>query len=252
MAAESEARSREQDSAAVPWGALDGVVAVVLAFLVQIVGLIGLSSLVPSKDARGLWFSIAGYQFLALGVFLASSVLIFARYHVSPRALGFRFPGIGPLVLSALSSIPILLGANFLFEFFQNFIPAYHIHGNAQELLQGGSSRISLPTFIAIAAFAAVEAPLVEETLFRGILFQGARQSLDRYMPHGAAVFVAAVGSGIVFGFLHFQPNTLPILAYLGFALAYVFQLSRSTFCSTTVHAIVNFLAVLETYHIAR
>ena len=212
MTAPTEAPPRRQGAGPVPWGAVDAVVAVVLAFSVEIVGLIGLSLLVPVKDAHGLWFSVAGYQFLALGVFLAAVVVILARYHVSPGALGFRFPGVGPLALSAVSTIPILLGANYLFEIFQAFFPGYHIHGNSQELLQGGSSHVSLLTYVAISAFAAIEAPLVEETLFRGILFQGVRQFLERYVPFQSAVFLAALMSGLVFGFLHFQPNTLPIL----------------------------------------
>jgi len=91
-----------------------------------------------------------------------------------------------------------------------------------------------------------IEAPLAEETLFRGIIFQGLRNLCSRWAPNGVAIFLAALVSGVVFGLAHLEIHTLPILALLGIVLAYVFQYGRSIFASALVHGLVNILAVIS------
>jgi membrane protease YdiL (CAAX protease family) len=64
-------------------------------------------------------------------------------------------------------------------------------------------------------------------------------------MPYQIAVFLAALLSGLLFGFVHGEPHTFPILAFLGIALAYAFQLARSMYSSMVIHGLVNALAVI-------
>ena len=149
------------------------------------------------------------------------------------------------MALAAVSVIPILIAISLFYTLFTHLFPAYHLQGNAKELISGSAGQIPFPEKIAIFLFAAVEAPIVEETLFRGILFQGLRQFMSRFVPYQVAVAIAALMSGTVFGLLHFEPQTLPVLILLGVVLAYVVQLGRSLYPSMLVHALFNAIAVV-------
>jgi membrane protease YdiL (CAAX protease family) len=234
----------------VPWGAGAGIAAVMLAFAVYFIGAvivdIAWQSVAPgAAKNEGLDIGILSYQFLTLGTAVGAVVIVLQRHRLGVEALGFRFPGWQTLVASALLVIPIFLGVALIYSAFTTFLPGYHVHGNAQELLQGTTGHLTPLEKVGLFVFAGIEAPITEETLFRGILFQGLRQLFTRWLPYHGAVAAAAVLSGVVFGLLHFEPQTLPILAFLGIVLAYVFQYGKSIYASMVVHAIVNSIAVL-------
>jgi len=237
--------------AEVPWGVADGATSVLLAFTVYIFGsvLVGLAASVLHLH-MGLGVGAASYQFLALGTAISVAILIVGKHHIAMNRVGFRFPGVRTLVFAAAAVFPILLAIALIAWLFQMFLPGYHLQGNARELLQGTSPNIGPLAGIGVILFSAVEAPIVEETLFRGVLFQGLRAYYSERMSHHLAVFVAAAISGLVFGIAHFEVHTLPILVVLGIALAYVFQYSRSVYASALVHAIINFNATVNTFHI--
>jgi membrane protease YdiL (CAAX protease family) len=234
----------------VPWGAGAGVGAVLLAFFVYFVGAVIVEVVwqqaAPGKlQTEGLDVGIFSYQFLTLGTAIGAVTLILHRYRLGPEALGYRFPGWRALAASAFMVIPVFVGVALIYSAFSSLLPGYHLHGNAQELLQGTTGHLTGLEKLGLFVFAAIEAPITEETLFRGILYQGLRQFLLRWVPYRGAVAVGAIGSGLVFGLLHFEPHTLPILWFLGIVLAYIFQYARSIYASMTVHAIVNAVAVL-------
>jgi membrane protease YdiL (CAAX protease family) len=234
----------------VPWGLGSALGAVFLAFAVYFVGAVivdvAWQSLSPGTvQKEGLDVGIFSYQFLTLGTAIATAVLILGRHRIGLDALGYRYPGWQTLVASALMVIPIFLGVALIYSVFSTFLPGYHLHGNAQELLQGTTGHLTVGEKLGLFAFAAIEAPITEETLFRGILYQGLRQLSMRWAPFQGAVALAAIVSGFVFGLLHFEPNTLPILWFLGVVLAYIFQYTRSIYSSMIVHAIVNAVAVI-------
>ncbi|MBV9281356.1 MAG: CPBP family intramembrane metalloprotease [Chloroflexi bacterium] len=196
-----------------------------------------------------LAFEIVAYQFLALGVASVAGWLILMRYRLSPAALGFRFPGWRSLG-NAVAVVPVVLVAvSILVAIFNTLLPAYHVQGNSQELLPSGHPHIGVGTEILVLVWAAVEVPLVEEPLFRGVLFQGLRNSFGRLLPPAWGLFVAALASGLIFGLAHLEPHTLPILALLGVALAYVFQAARSLYASAVVHGLINALSVVVVFH---
>jgi membrane protease YdiL (CAAX protease family) len=90
------------------------------------------------------------------------------------------------------------------------------------------------PTHIIVTAFiGCVAAPLVEETLFRGLLLESLR-------PRGKGV--AIVVSAAAFAVWHFMPASLIYYAALGAALAGLY-LARGLACSMAAH--VGFNAVL-------
>jgi membrane protease YdiL (CAAX protease family) len=192
-------------------------------------------------------FEIGAYQFLTLGVVLSVVLLLIPRYHIRASVLGFRFPGWQTLFLSGLAYIPIFFGVILVSALLMKLFPGY-LQSNAREILQG-NQKLTISQEVVLLFWASVQAPLTEELLFRGIIFQGLRHNFTRKMSYGPAVLGAAFGSSILFGLAHFEPHTLPILIFLGISLAYVFQYTRSIYCSALVHGINNFLALLTLFH---
>jgi membrane protease YdiL (CAAX protease family) len=84
------------------------------------------------------------------------------------------------------------------------------------------------------ALLATVAAPIVEESVFRGFLFN----ALLRYAP----VWTAATISGLLFGLSHLSLSALGPLACSGIVLAYVYHSSGSLTASMLTHAIFNAL----------
>jgi len=87
------------------------------------------------------------------------------------------------------------------------------------------------PSHILVAiGISCVAAPLVEETLFRGIL-------LESLLPRG--VPLAVVGSAFAFAVWHFMPSSIVYYTVLGAALAGLY-VKRGLACSMAAHAAFN------------
>ena len=87
-----------------------------------------------------------------------------------------------------------------------------------------------------IVLLAVVAAPIFEEFIFRGLVFQG----LARTVPLRWAV----VGSAALFAIIH-PPISVPAVFGLGIATALVFHKTRSLWAAITTHAVYNALVVL-------
>lgn len=92
-------------------------------------------------------------------------------------------------------------------------------------------------TLILNIILAGVFAPLVEETLFRGIIFG----SLQSYFGK----WTAAVISAAIFSGLHFQTYGFLPRFFLGIALVYLYDKYKSLYPSVTLHALNNIVATL-------
>jgi membrane protease YdiL (CAAX protease family) len=93
---------------------------------------------------------------------------------------------------------------------------------------------------IAFAVLACVIAPVFEETVFRGFLFN----ALLRYVP----AWAAAVLSAVVFGLAHLQSGNAGAIAPLvsgGIVLAAVYYRTGSLAASMTTHAAFNAFTVV-------
>jgi membrane protease YdiL (CAAX protease family) len=233
----------------VPWSVGTALSAFALAFVIYVVG-----DTILAVVANGLYnrdtivFSILAYQFLGLGVAAGVGWLITQRTGAGLDVLGFRFPGVLMLVRALLTLVPIFLGVALISAAFSAFLPGFHLQGNARQELPVGN-HVNTARAALILVWAAVEAPLVEETLFRGIIFQGIVHFASRWLNQHLSVFAGAVVSGFIFGLAHFEPHTLPILVFLGIALAYVFYYSRSIYASILVHGTVNAIAAISVFH---
>ncbi len=105
----------------------------------------------------------------------------------------------------------------------------------AQDLvkwLQPGA--YALPVRLTLIAFVLFEAPLLEEPLFRGIIFRGCARS----MPVWAAMAV----SGFVFALVHVNAATFIALWFLGVAFAWLYKRTGSILAPMTAHFLFNSL----------
>jgi membrane protease YdiL (CAAX protease family) len=88
--------------------------------------------------------------------------------------------------------------------------------------------------------FACIAAPIIEELTFRGFIFN----ALRRYLP----VWVAVLGSAVLFGLAHWQPGNAGALIPLGAAgavLALVYYRTGSLVASMLTHAAFNGVTVV-------
>ena len=83
-----------------------------------------------------------------------------------------------------------------------------------------------------LIGFALLEAPVLEELLFRGVVFRG----LAKAMPAWAAM----AASGFVFALIHVNAATLLPLWFLGAAFAWLYWRTGSILAPITVHCLFN------------
>jgi len=85
----------------------------------------------------------------------------------------------------------------------------------------------------AVAVAALVFAPLIEEFLFRGVLYRALRNGAGRpWLP--------MLGSSVIFAALHFHPYTFLPLVVLGVGLSAVYEAAGTLWAPLLVHAAFN------------
>ncbi len=94
------------------------------------------------------------------------------------------------------------------------------------------SSSLSLRGKAILFSFLLIEAPLLEELLFRGVFFGG----LTKVMP----VWGAMLLSGFLFAFIHVNAATLIPLWFLGIAFAWLYVRTGTLLAPMAVHLIFN------------
>lgn len=101
-------------------------------------------------------------------------------------------------------------------------------HPIVDEIASGGPFRVA---FVYLAA--AVWAPVVEETVFRGLLY--------RFLRSRASAIVSALMVGFLFAVVHPQgPVTVPVLASLGFGFCLIREWRGSILACVAAHALHN------------
>ncbi|MBQ6007868.1 MAG: CPBP family intramembrane metalloprotease [Kiritimatiellae bacterium] len=94
------------------------------------------------------------------------------------------------------------------------------------------SSSLSLRGKVILFSFLLIEAPLLEELLFRGVLFGG----LTKIMP----VWGAMLLSGFLFAVIHVNAATLIPLWFLGVAFAWLYARTGTLLAPMVVHLTFN------------
>jgi membrane protease YdiL (CAAX protease family) len=120
--------------------------------------------------------------------------------------------------------------------------------GDEQDDLPGKlGADSSLLAGIAIGLAVTVLAPIGEETLLRGVVYPGLRNSVARFASAPVAIGTAALIDGLIFGALHIGGSKLiflPILALFGVVLCLLYQASGSLYASILLHATNNTIAM--------
>lgn len=215
----------QNEAREVPWSILDTWLGVVLLILIS-VGMLVVGFLFQEEAkqfARG-----AGVIFAEM-IYLVPVLVIFAWKRIRPGLLGFvKFDsltmglGCGLIVIS----YPLIIAHNLLLTY---------LGANTQgEAMMKMFSELKSPIWLILAAV--IVAPLVEETFFRGFLFQGFRQ---RY----GWVAALLLSSGI-FAASHLDPVSFIPTFVLGAVLGYVYHRSNSLWTSIILHFLNNGFAM--------
>jgi membrane protease YdiL (CAAX protease family) len=119
--------------------------------------------------------------------------------------------------------------------------------GEQDDLPAKLGAKDSVLSGIAIALAVTVLAPIGEETLLRGIIYPGLRNGFSRVVSAPAAIGLAGLVDGLIFGALHIGGSKaifLPILALFGFVLCMLYQSTGSLYASILLHATNNTIAM--------
>lgn len=108
---------------------------------------------------------------------------------------------------------------------------------SSMDILQNVFNAKGLVDGIAILIVAVIGAPLVEELLFRGVLFEEIRKE--------CSVKTTILLTALMFGCYHFNILQTPNTFFMGLVLAYVYYKTKSIKASIIVHATNNILAMI-------
>ena len=231
----------------VPWGFWDVVVAalpLILSFVLAVVVHFLPSSTgtpaaqTPTSTKILVANSVVG--FVIYGVILLLIWLVTVhKYHVSWSALGVRRP---PGWYFALV-LPILLGMYIVAALVSAAVIKLFYGGKAEnpqvkDLTGGGG--FSWTSLILALITASIVAPVIEELLFRGMLYGWLR---TRWSAVGGVILSAAI-----FSSAHAIPLILASIFVVGLTLAIVYEKTKSTLATMTLHSLFNTIGVLAVF----
>ncbi|WP_029214811.1 CPBP family intramembrane glutamic endopeptidase [Kallotenue papyrolyticum] len=177
-----------------------------------------------------------------LGALLATELLIVRRGRGSWRAIGFRAPPLLLLLLTPLifaGQLTALLLVNALLLLLGRF-------ENPQIDALTDPGGFAWSNFVAVFVVGALIAPIVEETLFRGLLYQWLRQRVG--------VIAAVLLSAALFALAHYlDPRILPLLPALfvvGVILALAFEWAHSLWVPIALHCMQNALGICGIFYL--
>jgi hypothetical protein len=216
----------------------DGMIAALAFFVLQRLYTVFLA--VVMDESRSMQITIA-YIFAGL------TITFFALWSLSTEGMGklfktvFTLPGSGTQekpsiqqsVINGVGWGAMAALVAFLYLHALNLFPQWQVWKRDAEL-SSFLTRSDKPVWICILLV--VAAPLFEEFLFRGLIFQGLRRST------GPAL--AVLGSAAVFAIIHPPIAILPVFG-LGLAAAISFQRSRLLLAPMITHAVYNASIIL-------
>jgi uncharacterized protein len=164
-------------------------------------------------------------------------LLVIRRRGLSWRAVGLR-PA-GPLwyvvaVVLAFMSLPVVMAVN---AGVQSLLGEPLRNPQLEMLAPAEFSWLALGLMLAMAG---VVVPIVEEIVFRGLVFGWLRTRFG--------VALATVASALVFAFAHGIPAIAPALAVQGVALAWLYARSDSLWPAVVMHGTFNALMSILLY----
>lgn len=156
------------------------------------------------------------------------------------RDLGFRSfaPGKSLLRLSA-AFIVFLVVSGLVFAILEHVAPGLDL-GQEQDIAFTTASTV-VEMVLAFMALIII-APIVEETLFRGLLFPSLAQRFG--------VVAAAVMSSVLFGAIHAQLNVAIVTFLLGLLLAWLYYKTDSLWPAIMLHSLKNLVAFVLIFNL--
>jgi membrane protease YdiL (CAAX protease family) len=200
----------------------------------------------PVLTAGLLWAQAAGYvPLIAAAIY---GLPIVARRSLAE--LGFTWPK-GKEISAGLAGGAFMFVAVELAAAVQTNLTKIESHERIIDMLTGTTNSALIAGLVLLAC---IVAPLVEELLFRGFVFNAVMQFayapaiIPRWLrqwkilapPLFAPPIAAAVVSGIAFGAAHAEPSAFFPLACGGFLLALVYYRTGSLASSMIAHSLFN------------
>lgn len=147
----------------------------------------------------------------------------------------FKRTSIFKFLLIIPFGIATMLCANYLVSILQMFMPKFMIdsYTDTSEVLTSG-------TFLIQALATAVGAPIVEELMFRGVIYRRLRRM--------AGVIPSAMIVSLLFGVYHGNWIQAPYAFLLGLACVYVYERYKSIIAPMILHGTANFIAVVISF----
>jgi membrane protease YdiL (CAAX protease family) len=178
--------------------------------------------------------SAIGIQFVLEAIIVAMILFALPRLAQLPLAqLGFKPIGWREIVTGVLGAIAMIVIVQGSASIIDTLLHQQH----EQEVVELFRQLRAPATIWFFAFFAAVIAPIAEETIFRVFLFNLGR----RY----GGLWVGAVVSSIAFGAVHGDPYAFVPLALGGMLLCYLYYRTRNAFTSMIAHGLFNAVTLL-------
>lgn len=147
--------------------------------------------------------------------------------------LGLNSPRISRALVLAVSSgvlvVPLLLGLSAICA---QVMTRIHVTPVEQTVVTMVKVNPGLAQRIAFAIGAIVFAPIVEETMFRGILYPFIKQQGGKRL--------ALFGTSLLFALIHANVRTFLPLALFALLLAWVYERTDTLLAPITTHAVFN------------
>jgi membrane protease YdiL (CAAX protease family) len=233
LSASHSSAGNTSDREALPWRGgdvalilLTGVVLVILSIVV-VIWFVAATDMMVSVEAL-----VLAELLIYGGLALVAWYVTFRRRHATREQVGFSWVGIGPLLLMFL----VLVGfwvVNLVVGILSTLLLGEVPSAREQLFWIGGSPslRVLILLFVAVV----IVAPVVEEFVFRGVLFQ--------YLRSRRSFWVAASISALLFSISHFVPSLIPSFFAMGLILAALVERYRSLYPAIALHALNNAFA---------
>jgi membrane protease YdiL (CAAX protease family) len=157
---------------------------------------------------------------------------------------GFAYLAVLPVLLMAVILVALLSAGQSPGEFEGFKGPSHPV----QPLVAEGDGSV----FLGVLFLACVAAPIVEEIMFRGVLYRHLR-SYSRFWALLSSIVFACLLNSFIFAAIHPQGLLgIPLLMALAIGFSLVREYRDSLFAPIVMHAINNFIALTVTFFIFR
>jgi len=221
-----------------------GDIVLVIAILLVAQAYAGIFAVLGKSPASSAVQLIAAYVGTGAGVLL----VIVLRRGVKPHDFGLRLPSSSIwFLVTPLFVIAALISSSEL-QSWQSHLQTFHGLQNTQCAEVKDSFGTNALGFALALPCVSIAAPLVEETIFRGLIYGWLaslvkNRDITAALPRRLGLAAAMLVSGLIFGAFHSLAfGILPILplASVGVLLAALYEWSKSLYPGMVVHASFN------------